>query len=44
MQDNNDVIYPISLKDILEQIVRRQPDRALDDLIASVNNDDSTTY
>ena len=44
MQDNNDVIYPISLKNILEQIARRQLDRALDDLIASVNNDDSTAY
>ncbi len=44
MQDNNDVTYPISMKDILEQIARRHLDRALDDLIASVNYDDSTTY
>lgn len=44
MKDDNDVIYPISMKDILEQIARRQLDRALDDLIASVNTDDSTSY
>ena len=37
MEDDNNVLYPIYIKEILEQIARRQLDRALDQLIASVN-------
>ena len=37
LEDDNSVIYPIYMKDILEQIARRQLDKALDQLIASVN-------
>lgn len=40
MEDDNNVHYPIYMKDILEQIARRQLDRALDDLIASINNEE----
>ena len=41
MEDDSDVIYPISMKEILEQIAHRQLDRAIDDLIASVNQEES---
>ena len=40
MEDDNDVIYLISMKEILEQIARRKLDKGLDQLIASVNYDD----
>ena len=36
MEDDSDVTYLISMKEILEQIARRHLDRALDDLISSV--------
>ena len=40
MEDDNHVHYPVSMKDVLEQIARRQLDRNLDQLIAAVNNDE----
>ncbi len=41
MEDDNDVVYPVFVKDILEQIARRKLDRGLDQLIASVNYEES---
>ena len=40
MEDDNDVTYLISMKDILEQIARRHLDKALDDLIISVKQEE----
>ena len=39
LEDENNVFYPVSMKEILEQIARRKLDKGLENLIASVNQD-----
>ena len=42
LEDENNVFYFVSMKEILEQIARRQLDKGLENLISSVNQEEET--